>query len=200
VHRSYVADWCLGTRLIAIAIAVAGCCPLPEADEPRQPPKPQAPLYTIAKEIPPAVMGRFERPGPKTPVVPTNREMLKEPPLVPPAGPKAEQPTRRETLAPPPPAAQLDRLPDDVVMKLAETGRAAFVRCFKKAVQADPTQFSFKVRVHVELDPDGAITTANADTTDQALAGCLVRSLGWLQFPAAGKPVAFDLPLFYRAE
>jgi hypothetical protein len=200
-----VADWRLGARVVAIAIAVAACCPLPDADEPQSPPPPppkqQAPLYTIAREIPPAKMGHFERPAPKAPVVPAKREMLKEPPLVPPAGPKAEPPTRRETAAPPsPPTAQLDRLPDDVVMKLAETGRAAFVRCFKKAYQTDPTQFSFKVRVHVELDPDGAITTANADTSDQALAGCLVRSLGWLKFPAAGKPVMFDLPLFYRAE
>ncbi|HEX5061586.1 MAG TPA: hypothetical protein VFV99_19595, partial [Kofleriaceae bacterium] len=187
-----MADWRLGARVIAIAIAVAGCCPLPEADEPKVPPPPkqQAPLYTIAKEIPPAKMGHFEHQPPKAPVVPTNREMLKEPPLVPPAAPKNELPTRRETAAPPSaPTAQLDRLPDDVVMKLAETGRAAFVRCFKKAYQADPNQLSFKVRVHVELDGDGALTTANADTTDQALAGCLVRSLGWLKFPAAGKPV-----------
>lgn len=146
-------------------------------------------------------MSRFERPGPKAKVPTTDREMLKEPPLVPPPGPKTEPaPPPRERLAPRAPTAQLARLPDDVVMRLAETGRAAFVRCFKKAYNADPTVASFKVRVHVELDPDGAITTANADTTDQTLAGCLVRSLGWLKFPASGKPVAFDLPLFYRAE
>ena len=93
-----------------------------------------------------------------------------------------------------------DTLPDEVVMKLLEGGRAAFVRCFKKAVQADPTTLSFKVRVHVELDGDGAITTANADTSDAALAGCLVRSVAWLKFPASGRAVAVELPLFYRAQ
>ena len=119
---------------------------------------------------------------------------------MPPARPKAEDPARRETLAPPARPAPHDRLPDEVVIKLLETGRAAFVRCFKKAVQNDPTTISFKVRVRVELDSDGAITTANADTTDTALAGCLVRALGWLKFPASGKSVAVELPLFFRAE
>ena len=124
--------------------------------------------------------------------------MMKEPPFVPPAGPKTEPDlSRRETLAPPAPKPTAERLPDDVVMKLLETGRAAFVRCFKKA---DPTVVSYKVRVHVELDGEGAIMTATADTTDTVLAGCLVRALGWLRFPATGRVIAVDLPLFYRAE
>jgi hypothetical protein len=154
--------------------------------------------------MPPAIVSRFERPDvapAKPPAKPPDREMLKEPPLVPPSRPKTEIVNRRETLAPTqPPAERALRLPDDVVMSLLETGRAAFVRCFKKAVAADPTVVSFKVRVRVELDDDGAITAASADTTDQALAACLTRATGWIRFPASGKRVVVELPLFYRSE
>jgi hypothetical protein len=150
---------------------------------------------------PRAVQSHFERPTPvKTE---PKREAIQEPPVVPPAGPKLEPDlTKRETLTQPEPPrpAPTDTLPDEVVMKLIETGRPAFVRCFKLAVRNDPTTLSFKVRLRVELSGEGAVTKANADTTDSALAGCLVRSLGWLRFPASGRPVAIELPLFYRAE
>ena len=192
------AGWC-----IAIAAVIAGCCPPPEPDEPigslgEPTPNPQA------RTIKPALLGRFERPDASIQTPPREepkREMIKEPPLVPPAGPKAEPDlTRRQTLAPPERTVRADTLPDDVVIKLIEAGRPAFVRCFKKAVQVDPTTLSFKVRVHVELDGDGVVASAHADTNDTALAACLVRSLGWLKFPASGRIVAVDLPLFYRAE
>jgi hypothetical protein len=154
--------------------------------------------------MPPAIVSRFEPPASQTPkraTKPPEREMLKEPPLVPPSRPKTESVSQRETLAPTaPPLERAGRLPDDVVMRLLETGRAAFVRCFKKAVAADPTVASFKVRVRVELDDDGAITGASADTTDQALAACLSRATGWIRFPASGKRVVVELPLFYRGE
>jgi hypothetical protein len=149
-------------------------------------------------------VGRFEPPVPTTPKRPVKapeREMLKEPPLVPPAQPKTEIVNRRETLAPTAPAEQpAERLPDDVVVRLLDTGRAAFVRCFKKAAAADPSVGSFKVRIRVELDADGAITGTSADTTDSALAGCLTRATGWIRFPASGKRVVVELPLFYRGE
>ena len=137
----------------------------------------------------------------KRPAKPPEREMLKEPPLVPPSRPKTEIAAKRETLAPTEtPLVRAERLPDDVVMKLLETGRAAFVRCFKKAVQADPTTLSFKVRVRVELDEDGTITSSSADASDPALTGCLTRATGWIRFPASGKRVVVELPLFYRGE
>jgi hypothetical protein len=204
-QRSRVADRVrLGGWFAIALVAVAGCCPPPEPDEPIGPLPPAPPSTPHARTMKPALLSRFERPdagGVPLHREEPQREMIKEPPLVPPAGPKAEPDlTRRETLAPPERVPARDRLPDDVVIKLLETGRVAFVRCFKKAVQSDPTVISFKVRVHVELDGDGAIASANADTTDAQLAGCLVRSLGWLRFPTTGRPVAVDLPLIYRAE
>jgi len=195
-QRSYVARSCLGAWF-AVALHAAACCPPLDPEEPVSP-------HVRARTIPPAVLSRFERPDPtKLPRTDVpKREMIQEPPLVPEAGPKVESDvTRRQTFEPRPLSGPpLDTLPDDVVLKLLETGRAAFVRCFKKAVANDPTTLSFKVKVHVELDGGGAILRANADTTDTALAECLVRSLGWLRFPASGRDVAVELPLFYRAE
>lgn len=126
------------------------------------------------------------------------RETITEPPRAL-AGPKLDEvPVRREPLVPPPPPPAVDTLPDEVVLRLLETGRAVFVRCFKKAIAADPTELSFKVRVHVELDAAGAITAARTDTTNPTLDACLARSVRWLKFPATGRPAAADLPLFYR--
>jgi hypothetical protein len=184
------------------ATAAAACCPPPDPEEPSSLPPP--PKTTTARTIPPSIVGRFERPDlapPKPRAKPPDREMLKEPPLVPPTRPKTEIVNRRETLGPTEtPVERASRLPDDVVMSLLETGRAAFLRCFKKAVAADPTVVSFKVRVRVELDADGSITQTSADTTDSALAACLTRATGWIRFPASGKRVVVELPLFYRGE
>jgi hypothetical protein len=192
--------------LASAAIFAAACCPPPDPEEPSSLPPP--PKTTTARTMPPAIVSRFEPPvknPPRPPAKPPEREMLKEPPLVPPARPKTELQPRRETLeprheTPPTRPAPTERLPDDVVLALLETGKAAFVRCFKKAIASDPTVISFKVRVRVEVDEDGAITAASADTTDTALAACLTRSTGWLRFPATGKRVRVELPLFYRGQ
>jgi hypothetical protein len=192
---------------VAVALGIAGCCPPLEPEEPRAPAPAPSPVKQVATttsttiRTPQAVRSHFEaRPPAK---VEPKRQSIQEPPVVPPAGPKLEpELPKRETLTQPEPprAAPTETLPDEVVMKLLESGRPAFVRCFKLAVRNDPTTISFKVRLHVELDGEGAVTKSNADTTDSALAGCLVRALGWVRFPASGRPVAVELPLFYRAE
>jgi hypothetical protein len=138
-----------------------------------------------------ATIDRLPKEGP-------TRESMTEPPGPPPSGPKSEEPKQRETLAPAARPAPADTLPEDVVMRLLDTGRTAYVRCFKKAVESDPTTVRFKVKIHVELDPVGEITVVNADTTDTTLASCLVRATRWLPFPAVGKRIAVDLPLFYQ--
>ena len=182
--------------LLLIAIGVAACCP---------PLEPQyAPARPPPKRIPAPVLGRFQKPPERAPAKadpPVKREMITEPPLGLP-GPKLDEvPVKRETLAPPKPAAlPTARLPDEVVMRLLETGRAAFVRCFKKAIAADPTELSFKVRLRVELDDNAAITGAHTDSPNPVLDACLSRSAAWLKFPAAGKRVVVELPLFYRGE
>jgi hypothetical protein len=200
-----------GAGIAAVAIAIAACCP------PMRPPPvtlasatcTRAPRPRLA--IPRPVPSRFERPvihappkvTPKPPPAPVAPAIRAQPPVVPPAGPKQEiDLSRREPLTPPAPAppAPTATLPDDVVLKLLESGRAVFARCFKKAVARDPLTVSFKVRVHVVLDAKGAISSAQADTPDAALSACLVRGAGWLRYPVSGRPVSVDLPLFYRAE
>lgn len=149
----------------------------------------------------PAVVGRFERQPAPAKVVEPKRSVIQEPPVVPPAGPKSETtPPLRETVDPSAPTVADDTLPEDVVLRLLETQRSSFVRCFKKAVERQPMVISYKVPIHVELDADGAITKATADTSNAALSDCLLRATSWLQFPASGRVVVVDMPLFYRVE
>ncbi len=196
----------------AISGIAAGCCPpLPPGHPSLAAPAPASAVVTPApharpaltsrpRSIPAPVLGRFQqrqpavRPVDEAPV----RETITEPPHALP-GPKVEEvPVTREPLVPPKPAPPADLLPDEVVLRLLETGRAVFVRCFKKAIAADPTQLSFKVRLHVELDEAGTITVARSDATNPTLDACLSRSVRWLKFPATGRPAAAELPLFYR--
>lgn len=189
--------------IAASMLAIAACCPPPEPVEPSAAPPPPAvppPIVMRAHTIPAAVLSRFEQPRPTPQVDPIKRDTIKEPPLVPPAEPKTETIPPREVLEPRVPPVQPDTLPDEVVLRLIETGRAAFTRCFKKAIATDPTVVSFKVRVHVELAADGAFTSVTSDAIDTALGACLTRATRWLPFPASDRPVAVDVPLLYRAE
>ena len=202
--------------LVTFAVA-AGCCPPPEPQYVatcKPAPVPVARAQTSAqtqtqaqvparpRNLPAPVLGRFQKPDarPDATAEPPKREMITEPPVALP-GPKVEEvPVQREPLVPSKPLAPADRLPDEIVMRLLETGRAAFVRCFKKAIAADPTEVSFKVELHVELDDKAAITSSRTDSTNPTLNACLVRSAAWLKFPATGRRVVVELPLFYRAE
>ena len=105
--------------------------------------------------------------------------------------------TERETLTHANPTT-LARVPDEVVMKVIELGRAGFDRCFKRSV-FDPAE-PVKAKLHLELAADGAIVTAHADVTDEKLARCLERVARGLAFPAPGRAAAVDLPLFFRAQ
>lgn len=98
------------------------------------------------------------------------------------------------------PPIQRVLLSEELVLRVMDLGKASFLRCFRKAIDRDPTVLDFKVRLHVELDVVGNVTTASSDATDRQLADCLVRSAYRLPFPAPGKPAMVDLPLFYRGE
>jgi hypothetical protein len=116
---------------------------------------------------------------------------------------KTEKPVERETLkAPEPPVApaQRMRLGEELTLRVADHGRPSFVRCFKKAIDLDPTVTDFKVKLHIELDVVGNATSASTDAGTPALNSCLVRAAYGLPFPAPGKPAVVDLPLFYRGE
>lgn len=118
-----------------------------------------------------------------------------------PAKPKDEVvPPQRETLnghkKPIPPLT----LPDEVVVHVMDAGRVAFVRCFKKAYDVDPSTTSYKVRLHVELDAGGTVTGASTDAEAPALSECLARIARVLPYPAPGKAAVVDLPLFWRPQ
>lgn len=192
----------------AVTCIAAGCCPRSAAPPFPVPPPPPAAARSSAqappRSIPAPVVGRFHgQPSPAdvpTPESPLNRETITEPPRALP-GPKLEEvPIVREPLPAPRPQLPLATLPDEVVMRILETGRVVFVRCFKKAIAADPTELSFKVRLRVELDDSGAITAATTDAANAALDACLTRAARWLRFPESANRVAVELPLFYRAE
>jgi hypothetical protein len=111
-----------------------------------------------------------------------------------------ERPAPRETLAPPRAAVAPVTLPDQVVLHALDLGRAAIVRCFRKANGRDPTVSSYKVRVKLELDAAGGVTKATSDAEDPELAACLVRVGSRLPFPAPGQAAMVEFPLFYRPE
>jgi len=115
-----------------------------------------------------------------------------------PYAPKTEHPIPRDPPAPRPPPKRVT-LPDEVVVRAMNVGRPVFVHCFKRAVDVDPTLDSFKVRLHIELDPTGRITTSTNDAPTPALRNCLGRVAYGLAFPAPARPAVVDVPLFYRA-
>ena len=181
------------------ALAISACCPPPEEPEcPVPPPKPQ---ITEARRLPTPVLSRLQQPAVLPPTsTPVKRDSIEEPPQGLPLPKGDDERLVRETPAEPRRPSPTDTLPDEVIMRLLETGRTAFVRCFRKAIAEDPTELSFKVKLHVELDANGTIMTAKSDASDSKLDACIVRMAHYLKYPASGKPVAAEMPLIYRGE
>jgi hypothetical protein len=92
------------------------------------------------------------------------------------------------------------RLGDELTLRVMDIGRASFIRCFKRAMDADPTVLDFKVKLRVELDVVGNVTTATTDAQVTTLSNCLVRTAYGLPFPAPGTPAVAEIPLLYRGE
>ena len=106
-----------------------------------------------------------------------------------------------ERVAPPPPApARVAQLADDVVIRALDTGRAAFVRCWKRALDADPMLDATKVRVRVELDAAGAVLAVTHDAPNDKLGHCLAMVARGLPFVASGAPAVAEFPLFFKPD
>ncbi|HUS32684.1 MAG TPA: hypothetical protein VMZ53_29485 [Kofleriaceae bacterium] len=184
--------------VLALAVSAASACGGAAPNDPGFPvPPPPSTAPPIARAMPAPVLSRFQQPitAPSSP----KRESITEPPPGLPLPKVDEERVARQSPAEPRPPLPTDTLPDEVVMRLLESGRAAFVRCFKKARNEDPSELSFKVKLRVELDADGSFSRASTDAHSAALDTCLTRMAAWLKFPAAGKPIAVELPLFYQA-
>jgi hypothetical protein len=172
---------------VVLAAALAGAC------------HPARPAVIASRLIPSVTLGHFRQHELVLSSVVERASLYEEP--LPPLAPKTEPILPREVVEPPP-VAVVPRagLPDELVIRLIESGRALFVRCFKQAYTADPTVMSFKVHVYVEVDPGGVVTSTTTDASAPDLAACVTRATKWLRFPETEQRVRVDLPLVYRVE
>jgi len=116
-----------------------------------------------------------------------------------PDAPREEQVPERVTLAPPPAApARPITLPDAVILRALDTGRSAFMRCWTRALAADPLLGPMKIRLQLEIDPGGAVVTATHDASSEALGRCLTMVARGLVFAAPGAPAIAEVPLFFQ--
>lgn len=117
------------------------------------------------------------------------------------ASPKREDPAPRVPSVPPPaPVAPPQRavtFSDEVVVKALGTGQPAFLRCWARAQRSDDPPSASKVRLHLEVDDHGKVTSARSDTDSPALERCLSVVARGLAFPAPGQPAVVDLPLMF---
>jgi hypothetical protein len=151
----------------------------PTMPPPPPPPSPTEPAITVAppRERPPEVPATYEEK-------------------------RREHAPTRVAMKPPPPPPSPDRavrrvtLPDEVVVRALGVGQSLFLRCFRKATADDPSLGRTKVRLHLELDARGKVTSARTDSDSAVLDQCLQRVGYMLPFPAPRKPAEVDIPLF----
>ena len=119
---------------------------------------------------------------------------------------REEVPARVSSAAPRPraPAAPSEaiELPEEVVMRAVGAGQPAFLRCWARAQRLDAaqvaTQIASKVRVRLEVDASGKVSSVQTDSESPVLARCLGVVARQLAFPAPGRPAVVDLPLIFR--
>jgi hypothetical protein len=113
--------------------------------------------------------------------------------------PKQEVPMERVSSAPAaPPPARTVTLPDEVVVKVIDTSQQLFLRCWERAQRKEPGPIANKVRLHLDIDPQGRVMTVQSDSDSAVLSSCLAVVARRLPFPAPGEPAVVDLPLMFR--
>ncbi len=113
--------------------------------------------------------------------------------------PEDEPRAVREPAVPGPPAPTPVRrveLPDAVVVGVMDAGRAAFQACVRRAERVDPSVATVKIKLALEIDATGTITSALADVEDPRFRSCLVHVARSLRFPAPGQPAIATLAFF----
>lgn len=148
---------------------------------------------------PPSPIPLPPSPPPPAPPRPT---ATPPPPAAPPIAttPRREEPTGREPLGPRPPApppASRAVIPDEVIMRAVRTLHPTFVACWRRAQRNDPTLVSARVRISLEVDATGAVTSSRTDAEDVKLSRCLAGVARKLAFPSLGRAAAVDVPLFF---
>jgi len=111
---------------------------------------------------------------------------------------KQEAPPQRVSTAPPAVApARTVTLPEEVVLKAVSAAQPAFLRCWARAQRIDGLA-SAKVRLHLELDARGKVTSIQSDSESPNLSSCLAVVARQLALPAPGQPAVVDVPLMFR--
>jgi hypothetical protein len=189
----------LRPTLLALAvIGAAACGPPKDKNDPGFPVPPPPPPDPTTRAMPAPVMSRYQQPTALPTSTPPKRDSITEPPLGLPLPKRDEERVVRETPAEPRQPSTTATLPDEVILQLLERNRAAFVRCFKKAIEDNPYEASFKVKLRVEVDGSGALKSATTDASRTSLDACLLRVAAWMDFPASTGPVSVELPLYYQ--
>jgi hypothetical protein len=89
-------------------------------------------------------------------------------------------------------------LPEEVVLKAMAAGQPLFLRCWARAQRVDAGLDGSKVRLRLEIDAAGKVTSVNSDTESAVFKGCLATVARQLPFPAPGQPAVVELPLMFR--
>jgi hypothetical protein len=113
---------------------------------------------------------------------------------------RQEHAPERTTLSPPERPVRLAQLSDETVLRALDDGRAAFVRCWTRALNADPMLDATKVTVRVELDAVGNVVSVTTDAPSAKLGNCLALVARGLSFAASGAPAVAEFPLFFKPE
>jgi hypothetical protein len=150
------------------------------------------PIWPIPPTPPPPV----PPPTPPPPTPPPGRPPPAAPPIA--TTPRREEPTQRETLGPkkPPPAPRAV-VPDEVVMSAIRALQPTFVACWRRAQRNDPSLVSARIRLSLEVDASGTVTSSRTDAEDGKLSACIANVARKLTFPALGRAAAFDIPLLF---
>jgi hypothetical protein len=162
------------------------------------------PLTDRGEAVAPGVVAERREPPPPPAVVAEKRDApspagdKRGAPAVSAASEKREPPAQRVSSAPPrPPPVRVVTLPEEVVLKAIGVGQRQLLHCWTKAQQVDPGLYAGKVRLHLEIDPTGRVTSVTSDTESAALARCLGGVARQLRFPAPGQAAVVDVPLMF---
>ena len=161
------------------------------------------PLADRGEAVAPAVVGdKRESPPPQELAdkrdVPSPASDKRGTPAVSAASEKREPPAQRVSSAPPrSPPVRVVTLPEEVVLKAIGVGQRQLLHCWTKAQQVDPGLYAGKVRLHLEIDPTGRVTSVTSDAESAVLARCLGGVARQLRFPAPGQAAVVDVPLMF---
>lgn len=163
--------------------------------------RPAAPPFVLG---PPPAAPPVPAPAPPAPrpaappiVTPPSPSPAPAAPKLTPA-PRRDEPTVRETLGTKkPPAAGKVAFADEVIVGAVRVLQPTFTACWRRAQRNDPSLTTARVRLYLEVDPSGAVSSSRTDAEDELLDSCLAKVSRRLAFPAPGKPVALEIPLYF---